>query len=127
MLRKGVCPYEYMDGWNKFNEILFNEINNYKCLLQTRKRSFELFWIKKLRWLIRYVRAERYGITNRCIWKLPRQMCWSKSIWSSPFSVGTRSSIASMSKKIEIELLSLTDVENAIHWYAKADNKCMKD
>lgn len=43
MLRKGICPYEYMDGWNKFNEILFNEINNYKCLLQTRKRSFELF------------------------------------------------------------------------------------
>lgn len=45
----------------------------------------------------------------------------------SIFSVGSRNSIASMSKKIEIELLSLTDVENAIHRYAKADNKYMKD
>ena len=25
MLRKGVCPYEHMDDWKKFNEILFSE------------------------------------------------------------------------------------------------------
>ena len=39
-LKKGVYPYEYMDDWENFNEILLSEKEEfYRCRLHARKKS----------------------------------------------------------------------------------------
>ena len=32
LLRKGVYPYEYMDGWDKFNEMII-QVKNYSIVI----------------------------------------------------------------------------------------------
>ena len=34
MLRKGVYPYEYMDNWEKFNEMSLSEKEDFYCNLK---------------------------------------------------------------------------------------------
>ena len=47
LFRKGVYPYEYMDGWEKFNETLLPEKKEFfRCRLYTCKN--EDFEIKNL-------------------------------------------------------------------------------
>ena len=58
MLQKGVCPYEYMDGWEKFNETSLPEKEDSCCHLNMEdisdadcvhsKRVCKGFKIKKL-------------------------------------------------------------------------------
>ena len=50
-----VYPYEYMDGWKKFNETLLLDKGNFYsyygtyfwCRLHARKTSSWIFWKKK--------------------------------------------------------------------------------
>ena len=46
-LRKGVCPYEYIHDWDKFNKITLPEYRrNYKCRLYAWEKSLERLWNK---------------------------------------------------------------------------------
>ena len=44
LLRKGVCPYEYMDGWDKFNETLIPSKESF-CSNLTMENSTETDYI----------------------------------------------------------------------------------
>ena len=78
MLRKDVYPYEYMDGWERFNEtsLLDEEAFNSKLNLEDctdkdyaqYKEVFKEFELKTSVIII-LVCSIQYIIACRCIWK----------------------------------------------------------
>ena len=77
---KGVYPYEYMDGWEKFNEAMLPEKEDFYSHLNMEdiidadyahaKRVCKDFEIKKLGDISWFVCSKQYITVTWCIWKL---------------------------------------------------------
>ena len=151
LLRKGVYPYEYMDGWNKFNEkvlpskeLLYSNLtleNISEVDYAHANNVFKKFNINNLgEYHDLYVRSDT--LLPADIFENFRQSCL-KNYELDPAHFVSLSGLAwqACSKKIKVELELLTDYDmllmveegirggicHAMQRYAKANNKYMKD
>ena len=149
-MRKGVYPYEYMDDWEKFNEMLLPEKENSQSLLNMKdiadadyvhtKRvckgkekkigEYHDLYIQNGILLLADVFENFRNICLK-IWKLD----FAKFIWAP----GLAWQAALKMAKVKLELL--TDIDmllivekgigvgicHSIYQYAKSNNKYMKD
>ena len=122
-----------MDDWEKLNETSLSEKEDFYIYLNMEditdedyphsKRVFKNFEIKRIRGISWFVCSKLYIIVNWCIWT------WS---W-----ISTTNSF--INTKVKLHLLTDSDILSmveksirggicySIYWYAKANNKCMKD
>ena len=150
LLRKGVYPYEYMDGWNKFNKKLIPSKELFYSNLTLENisevdymhannvfKTFELNNVSDYHDL--YVRSDTLLVD---IFENFRKAC-IKSYELDPAHFVSLPGLAWQAclKKTNVELELLTDYDmllmieegirggicHAIQRYAKANNKCMKD
>ena len=151
LLRKGVYPYEYMDGWNKFNEKALPGKESFYSSLTLENISevdythannvFKKFNINNLgEYHDLYVRSDTLLLAD--IFENFRQSCL-KNYELDPAHFVSLPGLAWQAclKKTNMELELLTDydmllmieegirggIRHAIQCYAKANNKYMKD
>ena len=142
LLRKGVYPYEYMDNWENFNETTLPEKEEFTDADYLHsERLCKDFEIRNLgEYHDFYLKSDALLLTD--VFENVRRMClkiyhlYPVKLLSSP---GWEWQGAL--KKAEVKLELWTDIDmllmvekgiregicHAIHWYAKADNKYMKD
>ena len=150
LLRKGVYPYEYMDEWERFNEKLGPEKEEFYSNLNMEgirnadymhaKRVCKEFEIKKLgEYNDLYCKSDTLLLAN--IFEIFRNMCL-KMDHLDPAKIFSAPGLAweALLKKTEEKLELLTDNDmllmiekiirggicHTIHRHAKADNKYMK-
>ena len=151
LLRKGVYPYEYMDGWNKFNEKIIPSKELFYSNLTLENISevdymhannvFKIFELNNLRdYHDLYVRSDTLLLAD--VFENFRNACLS-NYELDPAHFVSLPSLAWQAclKKTNVELELLTDYDmllmieegirggicHAIQRYAKANNKYMKD
>ena len=151
LLRKGVYPYEYIDGWDKFNEKIISgkELFYSNLTLENisetdyahAKNVFKKFNINNLgEYHDLYVRSDTFLLAD--IFKRFRQSCL-KNYELDPAHFVSLPALAWQAclKKTNVELELLTDYDmhlmieegiregicHAMQRYAKANNKYMKD
>ena len=150
LLRKGVYPYEYMDGWDKFNETSIPSKESFYSNLIMENISetdyrhannvFKTFKLNNLGdYHDLYVKSDTLLLAD--VFENFRKAC-IKTYELDPAHIITRISMASMFEKktgVEIELLTDYDmllmieegirggICHAVHRYAKANNKYMKN
>ena len=151
LLRKGVYPYEYIDGWDKFNEKIISgkELFYSNLTLENisetdyahAKNVFKNFNINNLgEYHDLYVRSDTFLLAD--IFKSFRQSCL-KNYELDPAHFVSLPALAWQAclKKTNVELELLTDYDmllmieegiregicHAMQRYAKANNKYMKD
>ena len=151
LLRKGVYPYEYMDGWDKFNEkiILGKELFYSNLTLENISETdyahannvFKKFNINNLgEYHDLYVRSDTLLLAD--IFENFRQSCL-KNYELDPAHFVSLPGLARQAclKKTNVELELLTDYDmllmvekgirggicHAIQRYAEANNRYMKD
>ena len=151
LLRKGVYPYEYMDGWDKFNEkiILGKELFYSNLTLENISETdyahannvFKKFNINNLgEYHDLYVRSDTLLLAD--IFENFKQSCL-KNYELDPAHFVSLPGLAWQAclKKTNVELELLTDYDmllmvekgirggicHAIQRYAKANNRYMKD
>ena len=149
LLRKGVYPYEYMDSWERFNETLpdkeafYSNLNIeditdvdykhakivFKNLINKNLGDYHDLYVQSDTLLLAHVSE----ILETCL------LTYMNFIL--PIFICTWISMASLFKEKKVKLELLTDVDmllmvekgirggecHAIHRYAKANNKYMKD
>ena len=151
LLRKGVYPYEYMDGWNKFNEKVFPSKESFYSSLTMEDISetdyahannvFKKFSINNLgEYLDLYVRSDALLLVN--IFENFRQSCL-ENYELDPAHIVSLPGLAWQAclKKTNVELELLKDYDmllmieegirgricHAVNRYAHANNHYMKD
>ena len=151
LLRKGVYPYEYMDGWNKFNEKLIPSKELFYSNLTLENISeldymhandvFKTFELNNLGdYHDLYVRSDTLSLAD--VFENFRKAC-IKIYELDPAHFVFLPGLAwqAFLKKTIVELILLTDYDmllmieegirggicHAIKRYAKANNKYMKD
>ena len=151
LLRKGVCPYEYMDGWDKFNEKIIPSKDSFYSNLTLKNISekdyahannvFKKFNINNLcEYYDLYVRSDTLLLAD--IYENFRQSCL-KNYELDPAHFVSLPGLAWQAclKKTNVELELLTDYDillmveegirggicHAIQRYAKVNNKYMND
>ena len=151
LLRKGVYPYEYMDDWEKFNETTLPKKEEFYSNLNMEditdadymhaKRVCKDFEIKNLgEYHDLYLKSDTLLLAD--VFKNFRKMCL-KIYHLDPVKFLSAPGLAWQAalKKTEVKLELLTDIDtllmvekeirggicHAIHRYAKANNKYMKD
>ena len=151
LLRKGVYPYEYMDGWDKFNEKIIPSKKSFYSNLTLEnitktdyahaKNVFKKFYINNLReYHGLYIRSDTLLLAD--VFENFRQSCL-KNYELDPAHFVSLPGLAWQAclKKtnVELELLKNYDmflmveegirggICHAIQRYAKANNKYMKD
>ena len=151
LLRKGVYPYEYMDGWDRFNEKVLPDKDSFYSNLTMQDISktdyahannvFKKFNINNLgEYHDLYVRSDTLLLAH--IFETFRQSCL-KNYELDPAHFVSLHGLAWQAclKKTNVELELLTDYDmlltieegirggicHAIQRYAKANNKYMKD
>ena len=150
LLRKGVYPYAYMDGWEKFNETTLPEKEEGYSNLNMEytdadymhaKRVCEDFEIKNLsEYHDLYLKSNTLLLAD--VSKNFRKMSLKfYNLDPVKFLSGSGLACQIAFKKTEVKLELLTDIDmllmaekeiregicHAIHRYAKANNKYMKD
>ena len=149
-MRKGVCPYEYMDDWEKFNETKLAEKEEFYSNLNMKdirdadymnaKRVCKEFEIKNLgECHDLYLKSDILLVAD--VFENFRKMCLkSYHLDTVKFLLALELACEAALKKIEVKLELLTDTDmrlmvekgirgricHAIHRYAKGNNKYMK-
>ena len=151
MFRKGVFPYEYMDNWQKVNETTLAEIEEFYSNLNIKditdadymheKRVCKDFELKNLdEYYDLYLKSDTLFLAD--VFENFRNMC-TKVYELDPANFFSAPGLAWQAafKMTEVKLALLTDIDmllmvgkgigggicHAIHRYAKANNKYMKD
>ena len=151
LLRKGVCPYEYADTWERFNEISLPSKEDFYSNLNTKDISdidyrhannvFKVFKLENLGdYHDLYVQSDMLLLAD--VFNNFRDMCL-KEYELDPAHFLSLPGLAWQAclKKTNIELELLTDYDmllmieegirggicHSIHRYAKANNKYMKN
>ena len=150
LLRKGVYPYEYMDGWDKFNETLIPSKESFYSKLTMKNitetdyiHAINVFKTFKLNNLgdyhDLYVQSDTLLLAD--VFENFRKAC-IKTYELDPahfISLPGLAWQACLKKRVELELLTDYDmllmieegirggICHAIHRYAKANNEYMKD
>ena len=148
LLRKGIYPNEYMDDWKKFNETTlpekeesYSNLNNEDitdAYYMHRKRVCKDFEIKNLgQYHDLYLKRDTVLLAH--VFKNFRKMCYELD--PAKFILAPGLAWQAALKKTELKLELLTDIDmllmvekgirgricHAIHQYAKALNKYMKN
>ena len=151
MLRKGVSPYEHMDGWKKFNEVslldkkaFYSELNledispdNY---ILTQK-AFEEFKFKNLgEYYDLYLGSNMLPLTEvfenfRSIYLEINEVDPARFISASglAWQVALKKTVIELDLLTDINMLLMVEksfiggIFNAVNHHAKANNKCMED
>ena len=151
LLRKGVYPYEYMDAWEKFNEILLPSKEDFYSNLnmtgindidyRPANNVFKVFKLENLgNYHNLYVQSDTLLLAY--VFNNFRNMCLEE-YELDPAHFLSLPGLASQAclKKTNIALELFTDYDmllmvekgirggicHSIHRYAKANNKCMKN
>ena len=121
LLRKGVCSYEYMDDWEKFNETLFPEKENFYSHLNMEditdadythaKRVCKDFGIKNLgEYHDLYVQSDTLLLVD--VFENFRNMCLEiYELDSAKFLSAPRLAWQTALEKTKIKLNLLTDID----------------
>ena len=149
MLRKGVCPYEYVDSWKNFDETSLPEKEHFYSNLNMEdmtdadckhtKKVWKDFEIKNLGdYYNLYVQSDTLLLPD-VFESFRRKGIEIYELDPAHFLSALGLVWRACSKKVELELL--TDINmlliaekgirggicHAIHRYAEANNKCMKN
>ena len=153
MIRKGVYSHQYMDSSDGFDEASLSDKKSFYSELNLEditdkdyvhaQKVFEEFKFKKPRWLSWLVCSERYIMYLKiwCIWKLYRIKCveiyeLDSAQFLSALGLVWQACLKNEGVKLEliidIKLLMFEKgirggICHAIHRYAKANNKYMKN
>ena len=151
LLRKGVYPYRYMDSWKRFKEeslpneeYFYSELNNEHITKEDHSHAQKVWKVFKIKNLVEYhdLYVQSGALLLADVFENFRDKCIEKyeldpaHFLSAP-GLGWQACL----KKTGVELELLTDPDmlltfedgtngvmfNAIHRYAKANNKYMKN
>ena len=151
LLRKGVYPYEYMDNWERFNEVIlpdkiafYNNLNIEDIIDVDYRHANSVFKEFKMNYLgdyhNLYVKSDTVLLAD--VFENFRNMCMKiYELDPSHFLTVPRLAWQACLKKAEVELELITDLDmllmieegirrgmcHAVHRYAKANNKYMKN
>ena len=151
MLRKDVYPYEYMDDWEKLDETLLFEKEDFYSHLNMKDitdaddahtkrvcKDFEISTIRSISW---FVCSKQYLIVSWCIWEFWKYVSWNIWTRSCSFCYCNRFSIANSFKKDQSKIRSFNwywyvinvrkgirvEIYHSVYQYANVKDKYMKD